>query len=40
MRDAQFKQQIFILEKKIIKSAKNSDYHGFKLSNKNKRKII
>lgn len=40
MRDAQFKQQIFILEKKIIKSAKNSDYHGFKLSNKNKWKII
>jgi hypothetical protein len=40
MRAAQFKQQIFMLEKKIIKSAKNNDYHGFRLSGKNKRRIL
>ena len=40
MRVAQFKQQIFMLEKKIIKSAKNNDYHGFRLSGKNKRRIL
>ena len=40
MRAAQFKQQIFMFEKKIIKLAKNNDYRGFRLSSKNKRRVI
>lgn len=40
MRYVKFQQQILILEKKIKKFSNNNEYHGFKLSRKNKRKIF